>query len=233
MSAESAESPHQGGPLYKLWRFIREIVIIVAIALVLSFVIKTFFFRAYYIPSGSMENTLQINDRIFANLMVPGPFELERGDVVVFRDDLDWLPPLESQPTAVESALSFVGILPAAGEQYLVKRIIGTAGDTVECCTVDGKLSINGTPIDEPYIYPGNAPSDMAFTVTVPEGKLWVMGDHRAESADSRFHPDVQGGFVDVESVQGKASVISWPLSRWGTIDSHEEVFASVPVPGN
>lgn len=233
MSAESAESPQQGGPLYKLWRFIREIVIIVAIALVLSFVIKTFFFRAYYIPSGSMENTLQINDRIFANLMVPGPFELERGDVVVFRDDLEWLPPLEAQPTAVESALSFVGILPAAGEQYLVKRIIGTAGDTVECCTVDGRLSINGTPIDEPYIYPGNTPSDMAFKVTVPEGKLWVMGDHRAESADSRFHPDVQGGFVDVDSVQGKASVISWPLSRWGTIDSHEEVFAAVPTQGN
>ncbi|GAA1410851.1 hypothetical protein AUR04nite_35010 [Glutamicibacter uratoxydans] len=229
MSAESAQSPQSRGPLYKTWRFIREIVIIVAIALVLSFVIKTFFFRAYYIPSGSMEQTLQINDRIFANIMVPGPFELERGDVVVFRDDLNWLPPLQEEPNTLESTLSFVGILPAAGEQYLVKRIIGMPGDTVECCSADGKLVVNDTSITEPYIYPGNTPSDMEFKVTVPEGKIWVMGDHRAESADSRFHTDVQGGFVDIDSVQGKASTISWPASRWGVVDSHSEVFANVP----
>ncbi|WP_313814041.1 signal peptidase I [Glutamicibacter sp.] len=229
MSAESAPSPQSRGPLYKTWRFIREIVIIVAIALVLSFVIKTFFFRAYYIPSGSMEQTLQINDRIFANIMVPGPFDLERGDVVVFRDDLNWLPPLQDEPSPLESTLSFVGILPAAGEQYLVKRIIGMPGDTVECCTADGRLTVNNEPITEPYIYPGNNPSDMEFKVTVPEGKIWVMGDHRAESADSRFHTDVQGGFVDIDSVQGKASIISWPASRWGVIDSHPEVFADVP----
>ena len=233
MSAESASSPQQGGPLYKTWRFIREIVIIVVIALVLSFVIKTFFFRAYYIPSGSMEQTLQINDRIFANVMVPGPFELERGDVVVFRDDSNWLPPLAQEPSAIESALSFVGVLPAAGEQYLVKRVLGMPGDTVECCTADGSLSINGQAITEPYVYPGNAPSEMEFNVTVPEGKIWVMGDHRGESADSRFHMDTQGGFVDIESVQGKASVISWPVSRWGTVDSHPEVFADVPQRGN
>lgn len=231
MSAAAAENPQNRGPLYKIWRFIREIAIIVIIALVLSFVIKTFFFRAYYIPSGSMEHTLEVNDRIFANLMVPGPFDLDRGDVVVFRDDLGWLPPLEEAPTAFENVLSFVGILPAADEQYLVKRIIGMPGDTVECCTAEGNLSINGEKIDEPYVYAGDNPSDMEFSVTVPEGKIWVMGDHRAASADSRFHTDVQGGFVDIESVQGRAAVISWPTSRWGGIDSHEEVFAEVPEP--
>ncbi len=229
MSAAPAENPQGKGPLYKVWRFIREIVIIVAIALALSFVIKTFFFRAYYIPSGSMEHTLEVNDRIFANLMVPGPFELNRGDVVVFRDDLGWLPPLAESPTAFENVLSFVGILPAADEQYLVKRIIGMPGDTVEYDAAVGKLKINGEAIDEPYIYTGNKPSDMEFSVTVPEGKIWVMGDHRAASADSRFHTDIQGGFVDLDSVQGRASIISWPTSRWGTVDSHDEVFANVP----
>ncbi|TAP27176.1 signal peptidase I [Arthrobacter sp. S41] len=231
VSAAPAENSHESGPLYKIWRFVREIVIIVVIALVLSFAIKTFFFRAYYIPSGSMESTLEINDRIFANLMVPGPFELNRGDVVVFRDDLGWLPPLEQSPTAFENVLSFVGILPAADEQYLVKRIIGMPGDTVSYSQSDGKLKINGEEIDEPYVYQGNKPSDMEFSVTVPQGKIWVMGDHRAASADSRFHTDIQGGFVDLNSVQGRASIISWPASRWGTVDSHDEVFSNVPEP--
>lgn len=231
VSAAPAENPRERGTLYKLWRFVREIVIIVVIALLLSFVIKTFFFRAYYIPSGSMEHTLEVNDRIFANLMVPGPFELERGDVVVFRDDLGWLPPLEQAPSAFENVLSFVGILPAADEQYLVKRIIGMPGDTVSYDAAVGKIQVNGQEIDEPYIYTGNKPSDMEFSVTVPEGKIWVMGDHRAASADSRFHTDIQGGFVDMDSVAGRASIISWPVSRWGAIDSHEEVFANVPAP--
>ncbi|MDR4532923.1 signal peptidase I [Glutamicibacter sp. PS] len=232
MTSEPVNPPEAThGLAYRIWRSVREILLILVIAIGLSLIIKTFFFRAYYIPSGSMENTLQINDRIFANLMVPGPFDLERGDVVVFRDDLDWLPPLDEDPNFVESALSFVGVLPAADEQYLVKRIIGMPGDTVECCSADGKLTINGTVIDEPYVYAGNAPSDMEFKVTVPEGKIWVMGDHRAASADSRFHTDIQGGFVDLDSVQGKASVISWPISRWGGIDSHSETFAQVPAP--
>lgn len=233
VSAESAEVPPTRGPLYRLWRFVREVLIILVIAIALSLLIKTFFFRAYYIPSGSMENTLQINDRIFANLMTPGPFDLERGDVVVFRDDLQWLPSLENDPTAFENALSWVGVLPAADEQYLVKRIIGMPGDTVECCSSDGKLTINGEPINESYIFEGDAPSDIKFQVTVPEGKIWVMGDHRGASADSRFHVDVQGGFVDLESVQGRASVISWPLNRIGGIDTHEEVFANVPDAGS
>src|SRR5690606_32771817 len=159
---------------------------------------------------------------VWHQLMVSGPFGLDRGEVVVFRDEQDWLPPLTEYPAAFQNVLFFVGVLPAADEQYLVKRIIGMPGDTVECCTAEGAITINGEPIDEPYIYDGDSPSDMEFKVTVPEGKLWVMGDHRGASADSRFHADRQGGFVDIESVQGRASVISWPTSRWGTIDSHE-----------
>lgn len=213
------------------WTWVRELLIVVGIALVLSFVIKTFFFRAFYIPSGSMEQTLEINDRIFVNLMVPGPFPLERGDVVVFRDDLHWLgdvPPAPSNP--LSDLLTFVGLAPDAADQHLVKRLIGMPGDTVECCDADGRLLINGEPITEPYIYPGAVPSDESFSVTVPEGKIWVMGDHRNASADSRYHQDIQGGFVDMDSVEGKAVLKAWPLDRFGPVDDHHEVFADVPA---
>ncbi|MGP5608424.1 signal peptidase I [Arthrobacter rhombi] len=217
-------------PRNPVWGWVREFLIVVGIALVLSFVIKTFFFRAFYIPSGSMEQTLEINDRIFVNLLIPGPFDLHRGDVVVFNDDLGWLgetPPTPTNP--VTEAMTFVGLLPNTADQHLVKRLIGMPGDTVECCSEDGRLIVNGEPITEPYIYPGAAPSEESFKVTVPAGKAWVMGDHRNASADSRFHPDIQDGFIDTDSIEGKAVLRAWPLDRFGTIDGHHEVFADVP----
>lgn len=214
----------------KLWAAVREILIVVIAALLISLLVKTFFFRAFYIPSGSMEMTLQKDDRIFANLLVPGPFDVQRGDVVVFRDDLGWLPPIAPVATnPVGDFLTFVGLMPDPSNQHLVKRIIGMPGDTVVCCTADGKLSINGTEITEPYIYPGDDPSIEEFSVTVPEGKVWVMGDHRAASADSRFHMEDQGGFVSMSSIEGKAGVISWPLDRIGVVSNHAEVFEKVP----
>ncbi|MDO5744593.1 MAG: signal peptidase I [Micrococcaceae bacterium] len=217
-----------------VWATVREIVIIVVVALVISLLVKTFFFRAFYIPSGSMEETLQVNDRIFANLMAPGPFELNRGDVVVFRDDQGWLPPIPAPAsTPVSDFFTFVGLAPDPSNQHLIKRIIGMPGDTVTCCAPDGKLSVNGTEISEPYIYPGDNPSDNEFSATVPDGKLWVMGDHRGASADSRFHEDLQGGFVDISSVEGRAAVISWPLDRIGKISGHHEVFENIPSAAN
>lgn len=220
-----------GRPRHTAWGWIKEILVVVGIALVLSFVIKTFFFRAFYIPSGSMEPTLQIDDRIFVNLMVPGPFDLQRGDVVVFRDDLGWLG--DAEPAAMSplsGALAFVGLAPDGAEQHLVKRVVGLPGDTVECCAEDGRLLVNGVAVSEPYVWPGAAPSDEEFKVEVPAGKLWVLGDHRNASADSRFHRDEQGGFVDVEQVEGKAAVIAWPLDRAGTVDDHHGAFADVPA---
>ena len=238
MSEQQGVGPAEddgGGPAHRprnpFWGWVREFLIVVGIALVLSFVVKTFFFRAFYIPSGSMEQTLEINDRIFVNLLIPGPFDLERGDVVVFSDDLGWLGEAPETPTnPLTEVMTFVGLVPNTADQHLVKRLIGLPGDTVECCNADGKLLVNGVPITEPYLYPGAAPSEETFKVTVPEGKAWVMGDHRNASADSRFHPDIQDGFIDLDSVEGKAVLRAWPLDRFGTIDGHHEVFADVPT---
>ncbi|MBF4995480.1 signal peptidase I [Arthrobacter gandavensis] len=213
--------------------WLREVVIIVVIALLLSFLIKTFLFRAFFIPSGSMEETLEIDDRIFVNLLVPEPFDLSRGDVVVFKDTQAWLPAAqEKNGNFIADALTFVGLLPDESEQHLVKRIIGMPGDHVVCCDADGKVTVNGAALDEPYIYPGAQPSDTPFDVVVPEGKVWVMGDHRNASADSREHQDgPNGGFINIEDIEGKASVIAWPLSRAGFIGSYPEVFEDVPDP--
>lgn len=216
--------------------WLREVATIIVIALLLSFLIKTFLFRAFYIPSGSMEETLEINDRIFVNLLVPEPFDLNRGDVVVFEDTKGWLPELapatEGPGTWIRDALIFVGLVPDTSEQHLVKRVIGMEGDHVVCCDADGRITVNGEPLNEPYIYPGATPSDVPFDVVVPEGKVWVMGDHRNASADSREHLQGEGGgFVDVEDIEGKAAVTAWPLNRAGFVGSYPEVFENVPDP--
>ncbi|MBG6083497.1 signal peptidase I [Zhihengliuella flava] len=208
-------------------------MVIIVAALVISLIVKTFFFRAFYIPSGSMEPTLEIDDRIFVNLMVPGPFDLQRGDVVVFRDELGWLgpqPDVDLNP--VQQTLMFVGLMPDPANQHLVKRVIGLPGDTVRCCDAEGRVTVNGVALDETYIADGAAPSDIPFEVTVPDGKLWVLGDHRNASADSRFHQERGEGFIDLDDVEGTASVIVWPLDRIGVIDSHEEVFARLDAGG-
>lgn len=211
----------------------KEVLIIVAVALLLSFLIKTFLFRAFFIPSGSMENTLEIDDRIFVNQLVPDPFELKRGDVVVFRDSQGWLPEPEAGTVTTnwfKDALVFVGLLPDESQQHLVKRVIGLEGDRVICCDAEGRITVNGEPLDEPYLFPGANPSDVPFDVTVPDGKIWVMGDHRNASADSRANTDKSGaGFIEVDDIEGKAAVIAWPLDRMGFLGNYPEVFAGVP----
>jgi signal peptidase I len=214
--------------------WLKEIATVVVIAVVLSFLIKTFLFRAFFIPSESMVNTLDVDDRIFVNLLVPEPFALSRGDVVVFRDTKGWLPPAPAKAqgpfTWVQDGLTFVGLLPDNSEQHLVKRVIGLPGDHVVCCDTGGKLTINGTAIDETYINPAEVPQVRNFDVTVPEGKVWVMGDNRNHSADSRAHMETDGGFVDLKDLEGKAAVIAWPLNRIKTLDNYPDVFKSVPA---
>jgi signal peptidase I len=230
--AAAKASENSGGSQVLAW--LKEIATVVVIAVVLSFLIKTFLFRAFFIPSESMVNTLDIDDRIFVNLLVPEPFSLSRGDVVVFRDTKGWLPPAEEKTegpfTWVQDGLTFVGLLPDNSEQHLVKRVIGLPGDHVVCCDDGGKLTINGTAIDEGYVNSAEVPQVRNFDVTVPEGKVWVMGDNRNHSADSRAHMDSDGGFIDIADLEGKAAVIAWPLNRITTLGNYPDVFRSVPA---
>lgn len=205
---------------------LREFPILVVVALALSIVIKTFLVQFFFIPSGSMENTLQINDRVAVNKLPVIGKSINRGDVVVFRDPDNWLPEPYSADqnrviAMVKDALVAVGVLPNPAKQYLVKRVIGVAGDKVECCSKGKKLMINGIEIDEPYIFAGNVASESNFNVTVPAGKLWVMGDHRGASSDSRFHQDdINNGMVPTAKVTGKVIGIIWPLKNLSFVDS-------------
>jgi len=209
---------------------LREFPILVIVALAVSLLIKTLLVQFFFIPSGSMENTLQIQDRVAVNKIPFISKNIHRGDVVVFRDPANWLPepfaPGENKVTAkIKEGLVLVGVLPNPAKQYLVKRVIGVAGDRVICCSKSGKLTINGKETTEPYIFAGNKPSEMDFNVTVPEGKIWVMGDHRAASADSRYHQDdVNNGFVPVSRVTGRAYAIIWPIKNIGIIASQNPI---------
>lgn len=205
----------------------RELPMILVVALVIALLLKTFLVQVFVIPSGSMEQTIQIGDRVLVDKATPWfGAQLQRGEVVVFKDPGGWLES-EHKPSSdgpvlrrVKQAFSYVGLLPSEDEQDLIKRVIGVAGDTVECCDAKGRVSVNGTPLDEPYVAPGNAPSSRPFKVTVPPGRLWVMGDHRDVSADSRFHMDRPGdGTVPVANVIGRAFVIAWPMGRMRQLD--------------
>ena len=205
---------------------LRELPILVILALLVSLLIKSFLVQFFYIPSGSMENTLQIRDRVAVNRI---PFigdNVSRGDVIVFRDPAGWLPEASSDSgnrvtNVIREGLVIVGVVPNPAKQYLVKRVIGVAGDKV--VAKDEVLTINGKPTNEPYIFSGNTPSDTDFNITVPEGKVWVMGDHRGASADSRFHQDdVNNGMVPVEKITGRVVATIWPFERIGFISSQD-----------
>jgi signal peptidase I len=199
---------------------LRELPVLVVVALVVSLLIKTFVVQFFYIPSGSMENTLQIKDRVAVNKVPFISNSISRGDVVVFRDPDDWLPEIVDYDTnkyvsKAKSALVAVGVLPNPAKQYLVKRVVGVAGDHIVCCTKSGNLTVNDVEVTEPYIFAGNKPSEMKFDVTVPEGKLWVMGDHRGASADSRYHQDdINKGFIPLSRVTGRVVAVIWPFKN-------------------
>jgi len=197
---------------------LRELVIIVGVALVLSVLVRTFVAQAFYVPSGSMENTLQVQDRILVSKLSTHFGGVNRGEIVVFTDPGGWLSDVE-QPTglsgSVRNALMWVGLLPADTGSDLVKRVIGVSGDHVVCCNTKGQIVLNGVALVEPYVKAGSRTDQVRFDVTVPQGHVFLMGDNRGDSADSRYHLDVESGGVPVGNVVGRVVAVIWPASNW------------------
>jgi signal peptidase I len=216
---------------------IKEIPLLIGVAVLIALVLKTFLVQAFVIPSGSMEQTIKVGDRVLVDKLTPWfGSKPQRGDVVVFKDPGGWLTGEQVEPKndpvvikQVKQGLTFIGLLPSDNEQDLIKRVVGVGGDHVKCCGKDGRVTVNGVPIEEPYINPGDKPSNDPFDVTVPEGRLFVLGDHRSNSADSRFHIDEgQGGTISEDGVVGRAVVIAWPVGNWRGLEERG-TYASVP----
>lgn len=215
-SAGPAKTPKSGRSFWL------ELPILLIIALGLALLIKTFLVQAFYIPSGSMEDTLNIGDRVLVNKLAYHLGDIERGDIIVFNGVDSWSPEVQvkepSNPIAkgVQSVFGAFGFAQPNEKDY-IKRVIGLPGDEVKCCDRQGRITVNGVALDEPYLYPGDKPSEQEFDVTVPKGRLWVMGDHRGASSDSRAHlGDPGGGAIPIDSVIGRAFVIMWPFSDAG-----------------
>ncbi|WP_031167550.1 signal peptidase I [Streptomyces durhamensis] len=216
---------------------VREIPLLVGVAVLIALVLKTFLVQAFVIPSGSMEQTIRIGDRVLVDKFTPWfGSKPQRGDVVVFHDPGGWLADEQTtkkhDPVVVKQlkeGLTFIGLLPSDNEKDLIKRVIGVGGDHVKCCDAGGRVTVNGVPLTEgDYLYPGNEPSATPFDITVPKGRLWVMGDHRANSAGSRAHQNTDyGGTVSEKSVVGRAVVIGWPVGHWTRL-REPKTFASV-----
>jgi signal peptidase I len=226
-SGGSGKSGKKGKKQGSFWR---ELPVLIGVALVLALVIKAFVVQAFYIPSQSMENTLKIGDRVLVNKIVYHTRDIHRGDVVVFNGLDSWDPEVNfKEPTnpvskALRAVGSAFGVVP--GEKDYIKRVIGVPGDHVKCCDSRGRITVNGHSLDETsYLYTDpvtkqqNVPSDRPFDVTVGKGRLWVMGDHREVSADSRAHlGDPGGGTIPADRVIGRAFVVVWPVDRWKTL---------------
>lgn len=222
-----------GGKKSSWW----DIPVTLAIAVGVVLIITTFIVKPFSIPSGSMENTLLVGDRVLVNRMVYHFRDVQRGDVIVF-DGTDSFVPAGDKPqrNPISGALTWVGqslglIQPDSTD--FIKRVIGVAGDRVVCCDVEGRITVNGVALDESYLYPDDVPSYDQFDVVVPEGKLWVMGDHRSNSADSRSHMgDPGGGFVPTSKVIGRGMVVLWPPSELKVLGIPPE-FESIPAPAS
>jgi signal peptidase I len=195
--------------------FWKELPILLGVAILVAFLVRQFVVQTFYIPSGSMEHTLDLDDRVLVNKLVYDFRSPDRGEIIVFEAPESW----RNKPEK---------------EDY-IKRVIGIGGDRVVCCDPQGRIQVNGHPLDEPYIYPGNKPSVHEFDIVVPKGRLWVMGDHRQSSGDSlqnymNSNSDIQQATIDENVVVGRAFVLFWPFGR-ATWLSVPDTFSGVPDP--
>ncbi|MDR1824414.1 MAG: signal peptidase I [Bifidobacteriaceae bacterium] len=232
-------------PASSAGRTLAEFGFLVLLVIVLSFVLKTFLIQSFYIPSESMEPLLEENNRVIVTKLAPNVLNLHRGDVVVFHDPGQWgtsageLPEDEGVKAFFHGVAQSLGLAPQSSEEFLIKRVIGLPGDHITCAGNGAPLVINGVAITEPYIAAGSNPSTQVLDLVVPEGGLWVMGDNRDASADSRWHDDPgEAGYseewkgaVPIDNVVGVAQLRSWPLDRFALIKNPGSVFAQVPDP--
>ncbi|MER7793694.1 signal peptidase I [Streptomyces sp. NPDC097640] len=216
-----------GGP----WR---RAGVLVAACLAFVLLLTAFVVQPFLIPSGSMENTFRPGDRVLVNKLAYRFGDTpRRGDVIVFDGTGSFVqeePDGNSVAALLREAAAAVGLAEPAETDY-IKRVVGVGGDRVRCCDKRGRIEVNGEPVDEDYLFPGDAPSQVPFDIVVPEGRLWVMGDHRSDSRDSRDHlGDPGGGTVPVDKVIGRADWIGWPVGRWTGVD-RPAAFGRVPEP--
>lgn len=224
-----AASSDASGSSGRFGRFLVETVLLIVIAVTVAALLRMFVVQAFVVPSGSMLPTIERTDRIVVSKLT----DAERGDVVVFEDPGGWLPAGERPPArtgALAGALEFVGVLPTSDKGYLVKRLVGLPGDHVVCCDPQGRVTVNDMPLREPYLPRGTAPSLTEFDVVVPRGAIWVMGDNRSNSGDSRPHLSDGTAFVPTRNVVGPAFATVWPLSDIRGLDAPAS-FAGVPAP--
>lgn len=232
-------SSSRRGPIGRAGSWLAELVIVLVIALAISAILRAFVFQIFEIPSGSMENTLKINDRVAAVKLK----DFQRGDIVVFEDPAGWLPPAPSSTSPVRRAFELVGLLPDSSKNYLIKRVVGMPGDRVKCCEPDGRITVNGVALDETsYLYSVNGlqvnPSDLEFDVVVPRDRIFVLGDHRDASGDSRYHlcdaaragmPQGMTAFPPVADVVGPAEILVAPLNRITSFNP-PSIYADIPA---
>jgi signal peptidase I len=215
VKAANSVAPKKSRPFWT------EAVVLLAIAAVIAVGVHSFLFQAFFIPSGSMENTLMKGDRVIVNRMSYRVGHVKRGQIIVFSGVDSWspegtiTPPHNPVLRGVSKVGSYLGFAPS-GEQDFIKRVIGVPGDHVVCCNAQGRITVNGHPLVENYLYPGSNNRTLPFDITVPAGHLWVEGDHRNDSADSRSHTGLPGGgSIPINKVIGRAFVIVWPFSRF------------------
>ncbi|MEJ6493289.1 MAG: signal peptidase I [Actinomycetes bacterium] len=200
----------------------RELVTVVGTALILSILVRTFLIQAFYVPSASMKDTLQENDRIIVSKISTRITGIDRSNVIVFHDPGGWLGEGFPNPydNPVGRVLQAIGIVPSNSGNDLVKRVIGVANDKVECCDLEGRVTVNGIANDASFTKDGVTSDQVTFSVLVPEGNVFVLGDNRGNSEDSRFHLDKNNGMVPVEEIIGRVSMRIWPIGRIGGIEN-------------